>query len=224
VKLIDVTDPRGIEARSMEIIEAEAPRPLPASGDPWLVLRRMIHASADFELLALARFHPSAVESGIAALARGCTIFTDTEMVRSGIPLRRLAPLGCTASCLLSDPAVLSGARETGRTRAALAVDAALARIATAGTPAIFVIGNAPTALLRLLERLDQGAPAPALVIGMPVGFVNAAESKELLVRLDAPPWITVAGRKGGSALAAAAVNALADLALERAGLAADRP
>jgi len=203
--------PAAIEARSFAIIDAEVPEPRPFVGPAWEIVRRMIHTSADFELLRLARLHPDAVAAGVAALSRGASIYTDTEMARAGIPTRRLDPFGARVACLLADPAVADLAAQKGSTRAAAAVE--LARTKLAG--AIVVIGNAPTALLALLDILAQpGVEPPALLIAMPVGFVNAAESKELLMAQAPAPYVTIQGRKGGSALAASVVNALAEIAL----------
>uniref|UniRef100_I2PXN6 Precorrin isomerase n=1 Tax=Desulfovibrio sp. U5L TaxID=596152 RepID=I2PXN6_9BACT len=211
--ILPITAPEAIEAKSLAIIDAEVPEPRPFDGPRWAIVRRLIHTTADFELLDLVRFSPGAVEAGLAALAAGATIVTDTEMARCAIPPRRLAPLGCAVRCLLNAPEVVATATASGGTRAAAAVDAALATLAG---PLVFAIGNAPTALLRLLKRINEGAPAPALIIGMPVGFVNAAESKALLMTHGDVPWITVSGRKGGSALAGATVNALAILLMGR--------
>ncbi len=208
-----VTAPEAIEARSLAIIDAEVPEPRPFAGPQWEIVRRLIHTTADFELLDLVRFSPGAVQAGLAALAAGATVVTDTEMARCAIPARRLAPFGCTVRCLLNDPGVVATAQAAGGTRAAAAVDAALATLAG---PLVFAIGNAPTALLRLLERLEESPTLPALVIGMPVGFVNAAESKALLMTRADVPWIAISGRKGGSALAGATVNALAILLARR--------
>lgn len=208
-----ITAPEAIEARSLAIIDAEVPEPRPFAGPQWEIVRRLIHATADFELLDLVRFSQGAVQAGLAALAAGATVVTDTEMARCAIPARRLAPFGCTVRCLLNDPEVVATAQARGGTRAAAAVDAALATLAG---PLVFAIGNAPTALLRLLERLEESPTLPALVIGMPVGFVNAAESKALLMTRADVPWIAISGRKGGSALAGATVNALAILLARR--------
>jgi len=211
-----MTAPDAIEARSLAIIDAETPQPRPFAGRQWEIVRRLIHTTADFEMLDLVRFSSGAVEAGLAALGSGVTIVTDTEMARCAIPLRRMTPLGCQVVCLLNHPDVVRTARETGQTRAAVAVDVALD---TLPGPLVFAIGNAPTALLRLLGRLNDGTPAPDLVIGMPVGFVNAAESKALLMSRADIPWIAISGRKGGSALAGATVNAMAIiLERERAG------
>jgi len=208
--ILDIRRGQDIEAESMRIIESEVPEPRAFAGDEWLVVRRMIHTTADFGLLDLVRFHPKAVEAGRRALASGCTLVTDTEMARAGIPDRRMLALSCTVRCLMRDPEVLALSKEQGCTRARAAVDFAVERI----KPAIYVIGNAPTALLRLLEHVEAGRAEPALIIGMPVGFVNAAESKALLMAQTKIPYIVIEGRKGGSALAASAVNALAEMVL----------
>lgn len=207
----DIRDPEAIEARSLAIIDAEVPDPRPFRGLEWSVVRRMIHTSADFEMLDLVRFSPGACQAGLAALRRGGLVVTDTEMARAGIPLRRMTPLGCRVACLMNDPEAARLAREQGRTRAHVAVDLAVETL----RPDIWVIGNAPTALLRLMEHLDAGHARPFLVVGMPVGFVNAAESKDLLLARADVPFVTIRGRKGGSALAASVVNALAVRALE---------
>lgn len=212
VKLADIQRGADIETESLRIIDSEVPEPRPYQGDEWRVVRRMIHTTADFEMLKLVRFHPRAVEAGVNALSGGCVIVSDTEMARAGMPERRLTPLGCRVRCLMRDPEVLATSEREGITRARAAMDFAVASI----RPAIYVIGNAPTALLRLLEHIEAGQAAPALIVGMPVGFVNAAESKALLLAQSAVPFIAIEGRKGGSALAACAINALAEIALAR--------
>lgn len=198
--------PDRIEERSLAIIDAEVGDPKPFAGLEWLVARRLVHTSADFELLSLLRFSPGAAQAGLDALRRGATVVTDTEMARCGIPLRRLNPLGCQVVCLMNDPEVVEQAAREGRTRAGLAAQKA------AGLPGekIYVVGNAPTALLALIEEIQGGRERPALVVGMPVGFVNAAESKDLLMELKDVPFVSIRGRKGGSALAASVINALA--------------
>ncbi len=209
--------PEAIEPRSFAIIDAEAPQPRPYQGAEWEVVRRLIHTSADFEIMDRVRIHQDAVRIGVEALRSGCTVVTDTEMARVGIPMRRLTPMGCRAICLLNDPEVENLAAKRKITRMAAAVDVALdgqSPLLKRGLEGcIMAIGNAPTALLRLLERIEQGATPPALIIGMPVGFVLAAESKDYLLEREPAPYITVRGRKGGSPLAAAAVNALAVMA-----------
>jgi len=200
--------PEDIEAESLRIIDSEVPEPRPYQGHQWEIVRRMIHTTADFDLLNLVRFHEGAVESGLAALKSGAKIVSDTEMARCGMPLRRLTPLGCSVYCLMNDPRVIERAKAEKITRAKAAVDVAVREL----KPEIYVIGNAPTALIRLVEYIDSGEVSPSLVVGMPVGFVNAAESKALLMSRDVP-YVAIEGRKGGSALAACVVNALAIIA-----------
>lgn len=200
--------PLEIESRSLAVIDAEVKEPRPFAGDEWIVARRMIHTTADFDLLEHIRFHPEAIKSGVEALLAGADIVTDTRMALSGIPVRRLEPLRCKVRCLIDEPAVAKRARSEGVTRAWAAMDEVMAH----GGADIFVIGNAPTALYRLLNWMERGARPPRLIVGMPVGFVNAAESKELLMAQDAIPYISIAGRKGGSSLAASVVNALLKL------------
>lgn len=201
--------PHEIEPESFRIIDSEVPEPRPYSGYEWEIVRRMIHTTADFEMPGIVRFGNSPVESGLAALKSGCTIVTDTEMARMGIPVRRMNPLGCTVTCLMNDERVMKAARKNDTTRALAAVDVAVSEI----SPAIYVVGNAPTALIRLVEHIRSGTACPSLVVGMPVGFVNAAESKELLLSTKVP-FVSIQGRKGGSPVAACVINALADILL----------
>jgi precorrin-8X/cobalt-precorrin-8 methylmutase len=203
-------EPSEIEQASFALIDSEVPEPRPFQGEQWQIVRRMIHATADFELLSLVTFHHAAVQTGIAALRSGCLIVTDTEMARIGISARRLKPFGCQVTCYINDPAVVDKASAEGLTRASVAVEHAVYRL----TGAIYVVGNAPTALLRLVETIKENRCRPALIVGMPVGFINAAESKHILVEQSSVPFITIRGRKGGSAVAASAVNQLAELAL----------
>lgn len=198
--------PSDIEARSFAIIDAEAGEPKPFSGHAWDIARRLVHTSGDMSLLASLHLPGAAVAAGLAALRRGAPVFTDTEMARAGMPRRRLTPLGVSVSCILSQPGVPDRALERGITRSRAGIETLGARLGGS----IVAIGNAPTALLALLDHLDAGGPAPALVIGMPVGFVNAAESKERLMARNDVPCLAVTGRRGGSPLAAATVNALA--------------
>jgi precorrin-8X/cobalt-precorrin-8 methylmutase len=201
--------PHEIERRSFEIIDAEA-GPHAFTPPAWSVVRRMIHTSADFEYLQSVRMHCRAIEAGVAAIRRGCTIFCDTRMLRAGIRSRDLEIFGATVQCLMAEPQIADAALGNGVTRARAAVDAAAERMAGG----IYAVGNAPTALLRLIELIRQGRACPALVIGLPVGFVNAAESKAALPGVDVP-YITNVGRKGGSNVAAGVVNALLLLALQ---------
>lgn len=203
--------PHDIEARSMAIIDREVPEPRPFSGPEWPVVRRMIHASADFELLSLVRFHPQAVQAGIKALRSGCRLITDTRMARAGITQTRMQRLDCRVECLLDLPGVDEDAKARDITRSAAGMEKAI----MSREPTLFVIGNAPTALFALLHTMQTTSQQPALIVGMPVGFVGAAESKEELQKIESVPWITVRGRKGGSPLAAACVNALAEMAMD---------
>jgi precorrin-8X/cobalt-precorrin-8 methylmutase len=202
-----VMKPQQIEDLSFKIIEEEA-------GDhgfdheKWPVVRRMIHTSADFEYIRTVRFSPDAVQTGVKAIQSGCRIFTDTNMARVGIRKKEIASFGGRVDCLITDDAVARKAEADGTTRALAAVDLACENI----QGNIYVVGNAPTALLRLMELMDAGKAAPALVVGFPVGFVNAAESKAGLLKTNIP-YITNTGRKGGSNIAAAIINALAIMA-----------
>lgn len=209
--LLAAYGPEDIERQSFAVIDAEVPEPRPFSGAEWAVARRLIHTTADFELLNHLKFAPGAVQAGITALRRGAAIFTDTAMAAAGLPARRLAPLGCSVTCLLHLPAVAEVAKTQGITRSLAAVRAAGDLL----DKAVVAIGNAPTALLGLLSLMEANDNIrPALVIGMPVGFVNALESKELLQKYNIQS-IVIQGRKGGSPLAAATINALAELALQ---------
>ncbi len=203
--------PQEIEDLSFQIIEKEA-KNHGFDEKYWPVVRRMIHTSADFDYIRTIRFGNNAVEKGVAAIQKGCSIFTDTNMARVGIRKTEIAHFKGTVSCLMTDPAVAARAAADGTTRALAAVELAADRI----KHGIYVVGNAPTALLHLIRLIKEGKADPALVIGLPVGFVNAAESKQALTALDTP-YITNAGRKGGSNVAAAVVNALAIMAYETA-------
>ncbi len=199
--------PAEIEARSMEIIQSElGERTFPAEVLP--VVKRVIHTTADFDYADNLIFSPGVVERGITAIKGGCTIVTDTQMARSGINKRVLEKFGGEAVCFMSDPDVAAEAKERGVTRAAVSME----RAARLGRTLILALGNAPTALVRACELLEEGAMKPALIIGAPVGFVNVVESKELLLTEDVP-YIVARGRKGGSNVAAAICNAMLYLA-----------
>lgn len=199
--------PEEIEKRSFAIIDAEAPAHDWAA-DAWSIVRRMVHTSADFDWVGSVRIHPRAIRAGIEAIRGGRLIVTDTRMAQAGISMRRLRPYGVETECLIDHPETARLAVEGNMTRSAAAVDEILPRLAGG----IFAAGNAPTAIFRLLERVAAGAAAPALVIGLPVGFVNAAEAKQALID-SSLVYISAVGRKGGSNVAAAVVNALAVLA-----------
>lgn len=203
--------PEDIEGQSFAVIDAEVPESRPFSGPEWVIARRLVHTTADFDLLNHLKFSPGAVQAGLAALRGGAAVLTDTGMAEAGIPLRRMEPLGCSVTCMLRLPGVGEAARARGITRSLAAIEAAGERLHRA----VVAIGNAPTALLGLLALMEERSDIrPALVVGMPVGFVNAMESKDLLQKYDIPS-IILQGRKGGSPLAAATVNALADLVLQ---------
>ena len=195
--------PADIEARSMEIIGQElGDRVFPADQLP--VIKRAIHTSADFDYADNLVFSPEAVEKGIAAIKGGCTIVTDTQMAFSGVNKKVLEKFGGKAVCFMSDPDVAAEAKARGETRATVSME----RAAALTGPVILAVGNAPTALVRACELIEEGKWAPALIIGVPVGFVNVVESKELLLTMDTP-HIVARGRKGGSNIAAAICNAL---------------
>ena len=199
--------PAEIEARSMEIIQSElGERSFPPEVLP--VVKRVIHTTADFDYADNLIFSPGAVEKGVDALKAGCVIVTDTQMARSGVNKRVLEKFGGEALCFMSDPDVAAEARDRGVTRAAVSME----RAAKLDRPLILALGNAPTALVRACELLEAGALKPELIIGVPVGFVNVVESKELLLTEDVP-YIVARGRKGGSNVAAAICNAMLYLA-----------
>ena len=199
--------PEEIENLSFEIIEQEIGAHN-LSNEQWLIVRRMIHTSADFEYKDMVRFHPAAIQSGLDAIRSGKKIITDTNMARVGIRKKELDPFGTSTACFMNDPMVHRQAKASGITRARVAVDLAVEDM----QGGIYVVGNAPTALLRLIELVKEQQARPALIIGLPVGFVNAAESKATLMELDYP-YISNVGRKGGSNVAASVVNALAIMA-----------
>jgi precorrin-8X/cobalt-precorrin-8 methylmutase len=197
--------PSDIENKSFEIIKAEA-GDHGFSSDQWTVVSRMIHTSADFDYLKTVRFHDEAIVAGIKAIRSGKNIITDTHMAKAGIRKRDLAKFGCRLMCLIDSPDVIETAGREKTTRARVAVDAAVEQM----KGGIYVVGNAPTALLRLLELVGEQKVAPSLIVGLPVGFVNAEESKDALKDIGVCiPYITNVGRKGGSNVAAAVVNAL---------------
>jgi precorrin-8X/cobalt-precorrin-8 methylmutase len=198
--------PEEIEALSFKIIDKEAP-PHNFPPDQWSIVRRMIHTSADFEYVKSVRFHKHAIVRGLEAIKNGENIITDTNMARVGIRKSDLERFGTEVKCFMTDSEVCRIASKTGTTKAKAAVDAAIPDMENG----IYVIGNAPTALLRLIELVKRKKAKPALIIGLPVGFVNAAESKANLIAMD-QPYISNIGRKGGSNIAASVVNALAKL------------
>lgn len=201
--MTEIIAPKDIEKRSFEIItELLGSRRLDPENEP--VIKRVIHTTADFDFADSLVFSPHAVEQGLRALRAGCDIVTDTQMAKAGISKPTLEKLGGRVHCFMSDADVAQEAQKRGLTRAAVSME----RAAALQKPCIFAVGNAPTALLRLRELIDDGRLAPALVIGVPVGFVNVIESKEQILSASVP-HIVARGRKGGSAVAAAICNAL---------------
>lgn len=198
--------PGEIEAESFRIIEREL-GPTGFSQEEFAVVRRIIHATGDFSFAETLRFHPGAIQAGLSAIQAGRNILVDVNMAASGISLALLTPFGGRVLCRIKEQETVEMAAANGVTRS----DAAIVR-AAADNIGIVAIGNAPTALLKTMELIDQGLFTPDLVIGVPVGFVNAAESKELLAE-QPYPHITALGRKGGTPVAVAAVNALLRLA-----------
>ncbi len=204
--------PAEIEKNSFAIITAElGARTFPAGVAE--VVKRVIHTSADFDYADNLCFSPDVIEKAKAALTAGATVVTDTNMALAGISKPALQKLGGRALCLMADADVAREAKARGVTRATVSMEHA----AKLDGPLIFAIGNAPTALIRLHELIGEGAVKPALVIGVPVGFVNVVESKELFLGGDTP-YIIARGRKGGSNVAAAIVNALLYQIVRREG------
>lgn len=203
VPLIPAED---IEKRSMDIIDRLLPPDL--AGDQRTVVKRIVHTSGDPQIARLIKFSPTAISSGVAAIIRGSPIFTDVRMVASGISGHLVKAYGCSLVCALDEMNPEGGEPITRTARAMYGLGTRLDH-------AIVAIGNAPTALLALLDIIDQRDIAPALVIGMPVGFVQAKESKDELTKRDTP-YITVLGTRGGSAMAAATVNALLKMVAKR--------
>ncbi len=201
--MFETIKPMDIEKRSFEIItEILGDRKL--DPDQESVIKRVIHTTADFDYADNLVFSENAVEKALDALRGGCDIVTDTQMAKAGINKTILAKLGGEVHCFMSDEDVAAKAKERGVTRATVSMEKA----AGLEKPCIFAIGNAPTALIALKELMDGGKLKPAMIIGVPVGFVNVVESKELIIESDVP-HIVARGRKGGSNVAAAICNAL---------------
>ncbi len=202
--MIEIISPAEIEKRSFEIISGMLKgRALDPENEA--VIKRAIHTTADFDYADNLVFSEHAVSKGIEALRAGCDIVTDTQMAKAGINKAALRKLGGEVFCFMSDEDVAEEAKARGITRAAVSMEKA----AKLEKPCIFAIGNAPTALLRIRELMDEGRLSPALIIGVPVGFVNVIESKERIIEGSSAPFIVAKGRKGGSNVAAAICNAL---------------
>lgn len=200
---IENIEPMQIEARSFEIISKELKdvKLIPGTED---IVKRCIHTSADFDYAENLKFSEGAVEKALRAIKDGACIVTDTQMAKAGINKASLAKHKGEVYCFMSDEDVAAAAREHKTTRAV----AAMEKAAKLEKPVIFAIGNAPTALIRLYELIKEGKIKPELIIGVPVGFVNVVQSKELIMQTDIP-YIVARGRKGGSNIAACICNAL---------------
>lgn len=207
-----IIKPTDIEKKSFSIITEElGDRTFPAGQAE--IVKRVIHTTADFDYADNLCFSEHAIASAKKALSQGATIITDTNMAMSGINKTILSRLGGQVQCFMADTAVAEEAKKRGVTRAIVSMEHA----AKLDGPLIFAIGNAPTALIRLHELIEEGACHPALVVGVPVGFVNVVESKELFIG-GSTPYIIARGRKGGSNVAAAIINALQYQLVQREG------
>ncbi|HLC15285.1 MAG TPA: precorrin-8X methylmutase [Thermodesulfovibrionia bacterium] len=195
-----------IEKQSFTIIDTEIGS-TSFSNEEYTIVRRIIHATGDFDFARTIRFHKDAVTKGVQAIRQGKNILADVRMVEAGINKKALSQWGGKVICLIDSEEVVSTAHSKGRTRAETAMEKGMA-----DNIGIVAIGNAPTALLSILETMKSHAPAFDLVIGVPVGFVNASESKEALSN-QSHPFITTLGRKGGSPVAVAIINSLLKLA-----------
>lgn len=201
---LEQVQPREIEARSFEIITQEL-GDCPLVPGTESIVKRCIHTSADFDYARNLCFSENVVEKALEAIRQGADIVTDTQMAKAGINKKILGTYGGQVHCFISDEDVAQAAKEKGCTRAA----ASMEKAASLGKDLIFAIGNAPTALVRLYELIQEEKLSPSLIIGVPVGFVNVVASKELITELANVPYIIARGRKGGSNIAACICNAL---------------
>ena len=203
---------QSIEDESMQIIESEIGTHNYNESE-WPIVRRVIHATADFDFAKNSKliFSDNAIASGISALKNGCNIIVDVNGVLGGMNKQNLKDFGCNAICNISNPQIVEEAKKFNKTRAQTSMRMAASEM----NGGIVVIGNAPTALLELISMVKEGVTTPALIVGIPVGFVSSPESKETLRSLDVP-FITNIGRKGGSPCASAIVNALFKLSREK--------
>ncbi|WP_016754314.1 cobalt-precorrin-8 methylmutase [Leptospira santarosai] len=209
---------REIEDRSFSIIDEEA-GPHSFSEEEWEVVRRIIHATADFEYKNITKIHHKAIDSGIRALRSGCPIVCDVQMILAGLNRDRLKVYGCKTYCFISDEDVIAKAKEKNSTRAIEAIRKANTYDLLNG--AVIAVGNAPTALLEIERLIRTEGIKPALIVGVPVGFVSAIESKEIILKLEysnvfSAPYILTKGRKGGSTIAVAILHALLLLSSQR--------
>ena len=195
-----------IERRSFDIIESEVGSHS-YNEYQWVIVRRVIHATADFDFAKSGKilFHRRAIESAFNAFQKRCTVVTDVDMVLAAINKKSITDLGLKAVCYISDSIVAEQARKLGKTRSETAMRCAVNDM----DGGIVAIGNAPTALYEVIKMIKEGITKPALVVGLPVGFVSATESKEELAKMDDVPFITNSGRKGGSPVVSSIMNAL---------------
>ena len=198
-----ILNPADIETRSFEIITEELGH-LNLSPEMAPIVKRVVHTTADFDYARITEIQSDAVSSAVAALVAGCKIYSDTRMIIAGVSKPMLKKLNCELFTYVDDAGVAAQSKEKGLTRSILGIEKA----AEDPDTRIFVIGNAPTALVRLGELIQEGKVRPALVIGVPVGFVGASESKEF-IKKTCVPYIVTNGRKGGSTVAVAILNAL---------------
>jgi len=204
MKNIKITEPHNIEKRSFEIIQGELGN---IKLDPELapIIKRVIHTTADFDYLHSLCFSGNAIKNAKKAFKKGATIVTDTNMAAAGINKKAAAKYGINIICFMADEDVSKKAQKRGETRAAVSME----RASQIDGPVVFAIGNAPTALIKLSEMVEEKKLSPELIIGVPVGFVNVVEAKELLMNLQNTEYIVAKGRKGGSNVAAAICNAI---------------
>lgn len=201
---------RAIEHDSFATIDREAGAHT-YTAEEWPIVRRLIHSSGDFDFNGLSEFHPDAVAAGISAVLKGAPIVADVGMIVAGLSKTRLSHFGMSVQQFIDDPRLVAQARAEGTTIAIQAMRHAHAQGLLEG--ALIGIGNAPTALIEVVRLIREEGARPALVIGMPVGFVSAADSKALLATVTEVPWMICRGRKGGSTLVVAALHALMALA-----------
>ncbi|EKO14380.1 MULTISPECIES: cobalt-precorrin-8 methylmutase [Leptospira] len=209
---------RNIENKSFSIIDEEAGIHS-FSQEEWEVVRRIIHATADFDYKNITKIHPQAIDSGIQALKKGCPIVCDVQMILAGLNPERLKVYGCKTYCFISDEDVIENAKRKNSTRAIESIQKA--NSFNLLNESLVVIGNAPTALLEIERLIRQEGIKPALIVGVPVGFVSAKESKEIILKLECSnthsiPYILTMGRKGGSTIAVAILHALLLLSSKR--------
>ena len=208
-----ITRPADIAEGSFAIIQRE----LAEAGHTFepntsAVVERIIHSTADFEFADITRFSPGAIEAGVSALQSGCAVVTDVNMIRVGVSSTRLSQFGGAVHCFVADPRARQRAEAEQNTRSAIGIRMAAKKGLLNG--GIAAVGNAPTALYEVINLIEAGIK-PALIIGVPVGFISTVESKEALQKVTAVPWITTVGRKGGSTVAVSIVNALLRLAAD---------